>query len=196
MNRVVLIALVATVAACAAAPAPLTDVLDETSGTGHLRPLEPLRFAAARPGLVATGGDFVYFSPLLVNRRGQSRHFFWVAPASTVDRPLAGLRPVDVIAVTVLLDGVPMALDLRPWAEVSPVSPFEVGMFRHGEYAARASASQIARVAAAGTVELRLVDGEGRARRFTADDQNRSAWAALGPATPAAATEPVARRAD
>ncbi len=196
MHRVVTLALIAVVAACAAEPAPLTDVLDEASGTGHVRPLQPLRFAAARPGLVATGGDFVYLSPLLVNRRGQSRHFFWVAPASTVDRPLAGLEPVAVTAVIVLLDGVPMTLDLRPWAEVSPLSPFEVGMFRHGEYAARASASQIGRVAAAGTVELRLIDSEGRARRFTADDQDRSAWASLAPATPAATAEPVARRAE
>lgn len=177
MRSVALLLVTVTICACAnLSDSPLVTETDELSGTTHIKLKRPHRFATARPSLATTGKDFVYLAPVSVSRHGTLRRFLWLAIATTIDHTLTGNRPASTEEIVLVLDGEPMSLDMKPWADVSPFNPYDTGMFVTSQYAIRASQSQLQRIANASDIAVLHADSVGRSTLYSMIDPAPSHW--------------------
>ena len=115
--------------------------------------------------LAAGARDYASIGPIEINRMGERQYFLWIGLASTVDRELAGLVPMDASELVLIVDESPMVLPLITWDTALDISPYVSSAPVYATLAAHTSLDQIHHIANANVVELYfVVDAENTAR--------------------------------
>jgi len=136
-----------------------------------------LGFAASQPQLATSARDYVYVGPVEVNRMGSREHFLWVGVATTIDRNLAGAILPGTNAISFVLDGEPMVLPLQDWSVTGRSSaPYDPPAPLLENLGVAVSVNQIALIARAETLEVRLHLANDRIRRFKPWGGERQGW--------------------
>ncbi len=178
-GRLLLIAvfLPGLLAACATAdPLSSVSVFDQTSGESLMHPPRPVVLLTKRPGLSVVGKDYLALSPVTVSGRGATSTWLWCALSSSIDRTMSGAPAPDVTSIVLLVDDVPMRLDIEPWSEAARQSPFELPADAHESFAARITGSQLRRIANSTNLEAYVADTSARSRPYTLSLDHRSDW--------------------
>ena len=126
--------------------------------------------------LAAGARDYAYIRPIEINRMGIRQYYLWIALASTVDRDLAGLVPMDAVAIALVVDENPMVLPLRKWDTTLDIPPYDSTAPVYATLAAHTSLDQIHRIASANEVELHFIIDTGNATHY---QQWQGAWSSL-----------------
>jgi hypothetical protein len=152
---------------------------DELTGESLLHPALPTTLHAERPGLSVIGKDYLALSPVTVSGRGAPVTYLWCSLSSSIDRAITGAPAPDIDAIVLLVDDVPMALNLEPWAKAATALPFDE---RHGPgiaFAARVTASQLGKIVAARELAAYVVEAGSHSPRFTVAEDTRADWASF-----------------
>jgi len=164
-------------AACAPA-GTLQSRLDETTGLTVVTLKDPL--VLARPTrLSATARDYAYLGPVEINRMGEREHFLWIGLASTLDRARIAEPPPQASTLALVVDGLPMILPLSEWLPELEVAPYSGNTPVYLTLAARASADQIRRIAAAESISVHIVTESGNTLNYRVWRGERPAWSAF-----------------
>lgn len=172
LSSVILASLLAGCAGTAETPA--VSSFDERTGESLVHPALPLTLATAQPGLSAVGRDYLALSPVTVSGRGAPVTYIWLALSSSIDRTLTGAKPPEVRAIVLLLDDVPMTLDLEPWSAAAGSQPFATAS--GDSYAARITNSQLQRIAGAGDLRALLVEPDAQTTTYSLGTDTRASW--------------------
>jgi hypothetical protein len=141
-----LLAATAVIAGCSNGGA-LLEQLDERAGLTLARSREPLVFARTEPRYSRSARDYLYLGPIETNRQGLREYYLWVGVATTLDRGFIAPAASVPRALYLLVDGEPMELPLRPFAELvrrtvaAPSYPTAVPL--RAELAARLTLQQL-----------------------------------------------------
>lgn len=127
---------------------------------------EAVVFARPVRTLAAGARDYAYIGPIEINRMGDRQYYFWIALASTVDRGLAGLVPMDADTVVLLVDESPMVLPLVEWDTTLDIPPYDSTAPIYATLAVHTSLDQIHRIANASAVELHVAADAGSTARY------------------------------
>ena len=159
---------------CASAPV-VESRFDEQTGLTLVWLDEPVVLAYTVPRVATTARDYAYLGPLQLNRLGEIESYVWVGVASTLDRAAIDEQPPALTHLVLLLDGVPMQLQLEPWTEgVEP--PYVIPAPLLFSQQARVAGDQLQRIASARRVEARFTTADGVDRRYTLWRGDYSAW--------------------
>ena len=151
--------------------------LDTDTGVTYVTLARALGFADSQPQLTTSARDYVYLGPVEINRMGARQHFLWVGVATTIDRDLADATWPGTVAISFVLDGEPMVLPLQDWVATSRSStPYDPPAPLLENLGVAVSVDQIALIARAKTLELRLHLANDRIRRFKPWGGNRRQW--------------------
>ena len=151
-------------AGCASAPA-VKSRFDEQTGLTLVWLDEPVVLAHTVPRVATTARDYAYLGPLQLNRMGEIESYVWVGVASTLDRAAINEPPPALTSLVLLLDGVPMRLQLEPWTEgVAP--PYVIPAPLLFSQRARVAGDQLQRIAGARSVVARFTTADGTDRRY------------------------------
>jgi len=156
-------------------PAPSSS-FDATTGELLAHPAAPTTFVAERPGLSAIGRDYLSVSPVTVSGRGAPVTWLWCELSSSIDRDLKGARAPDVDSIVLVVDDVPMALDLEPWSNAASTEPYGPKADAELRYAARVTQSQLDRIVASSMLEAWIVEAHAPSSRYTLDRDSRAGW--------------------
>lgn len=126
--------------------------------------------------LAAGARDYAYIGPIEINRMGTRQYFLWIALASTVDRDLSGLVPMDAVAIALVVDESAMVLPLREWDTTLDSPPYDSTAPIYATLAAHTSLDQINRIATANEVELHFIIDTGNVAHY---QQWQGAWSSL-----------------
>lgn len=91
------------------------EYLDESTSATITRAEAPLVLYNEDPARAANARDYLYVAPLVVNQSGRRECWLWLGSWSTIDRGTSGSGDTQspaIAAVTLLLDGEPMELDM------------------------------------------------------------------------------------
>jgi hypothetical protein len=130
--------------------------------------------------------DYLYLAPVETSTNGTRRHYLWVALGTTVDRAWPWAAPPEAATLLLTLDGLPLALPLDAWSAPEgealysvPAPPYEVRR-------ASVSLDELARIAAAGSIEASVVATDGGVASYELWDGRWADWqgflAAVDPA--------------
>ena len=156
-------------------PAPSSS-FDTTTGELLSHPAAPTTFVAERPGLSAIGRDYLSVSPVTVSGRGAPVTWLWCELSSSIDRDLKGARAPEVDSIVLVVDDVPMALELEPWSSAASAAPYGRTRAPAQSYAARVTQSQLDRIVASSTLEAWTVEADAPSSRYTLDRDSREGW--------------------
>lgn len=126
--------------------------------------------------LASGARDYAYIGPIEINRMGTRHYYLWIALASTVDRDLAGLVPMDAVAIALVVDENPMVLPLQQWDTTLDIPPYDSTAPIYATLAAHTSLDQIERIARANDVEVHFIVDTGNAAHY---QQWHGAWSSL-----------------
>ncbi len=167
-------------AGCAGKPtSPYSQFVDERSGESLTSTIEPTRFVAERPALSRVGKDYLYAAPVRVSGADGPRTYLWFGVGSSIDRRITGAAIPDVSRIVLIVDDMPMTLDLTSWSQVTASDPFALGVEHYTSYGARVTASQLRRIAAAESLRAFVADADSRSPTFVVVDGVHEAWAGL-----------------
>ncbi len=138
----------------------------DSSGLTVVTLTDAIVFARPDRTLAAGARDYAYIGPIEINRMGDRQYYLWIALASTVDRDLAGLDPMDAVALVLVVDESPMVLPLIEWETTLDAPPYVSTTPIYATLAAHTSLDQINRIASANAVELHLLVGAGDTARY------------------------------
>lgn len=156
----------------------LQSRLDESTGLTVVTLPEPL--VLARPTrFSAAARDYAYLGPVEINRGGAREHFLWIGLATTLDRERIAEPLPEASTLALIVDGLPMLLPLSEWNPDLEVPPYAGNTPVYLTLAARASADQIRRVAAAGSISVNIVTKSGKTVPYKVWSGERPGWAAL-----------------
>ena len=181
-------------AGCASRQPAVDASLDRNTGWTVATTRAPALLARGAPRIAHGARDYVYLGPVQVNRMGLHELYLWVGLVSTIDRAPLGEQALAPEALTVVVDGVPMPLQLRPWSEDLPASPYQTPTPPYQILGARLSRDQVDRIANAQQVEVFVAAGNRQAVRYRVWRGDWPRWAGLttdpagGPADSAVAT--------
>lgn len=156
-------------------PAPSSS-FDATTGEMLSHPAAPTTFVAERPGLSAIGRDYLSVSPVTVRGHGAPVTWLWFGLSSSIDRDLKGARAPEVDSIVLVVDDVPMALDLEPWSNAASSAPYGPAAAPELIFAARVTQSQLDRIVASSTLEAWIVEADAPSSRYTLDRDSRAGW--------------------
>ena len=156
-------------------PAPSSS-FDATTGESLSHPAAPTTFVAERPGLSAIGRDYLSVSPVTVSGRGAPVTWLWCGLSSSIDRELKGAQLPEVDSIVLLVDDVPMALELEPWSKAASAPPYGPAAAPELSFAARVTQSQLDRIVASSTLEAWIVDADAPSLRYTLNRDSREGW--------------------
>ena len=169
------VALLSLVSACAGTGRPdAVSSFDERTGESLIHPALPLTLATAQPGLSAVGRDYLALCPVTVSGRGAPVTWIWLSLSSSIDRTITGAPEPDVRSIVLLVDGVPMTLDLEPWSAAAGTQPF--GTVAADSYAARITNTQLQRIAGSGDLRALLVDPDTQTTEYALGTDTRASW--------------------
>ena len=148
----------AAIAGCASDGTPI-ERLDAGTGVTWRAAGRAAVFARTDPRYSRSARDYLYLGPVETNTRGLREYYLWVGIASTLDRGfLAPERPLPV-ALTLLIGGEPVDLDLQPWPGVvgtaARLAPYDPPVTPQLQLGARITASLLERIRAEGIDGLR-----------------------------------------
>lgn len=156
----------------------LQSRLDEATGLTIVTLPEPL--VLARPTRYsAAARDYAYLGPVEINRMGEHEHFLWIGLASTLDRDRIAEAPPEASTLALVIDGLPMLLPLSEWNPDLEVPPYAGNAPVYLTLAARASADQIRRVAAADSISVNIVTKSGKTLSYKVWSGERPTWSAF-----------------
>ncbi len=169
--------LISALGACTTVPG-ISSHFDEDTGLTVVALQEPVVLARAVPRLATAARDYVYLGPVRINRMGSIESYIWVGAASTLDRAAAGEAPPLAAGLVLLLDGVPMQLVLEDWQDqIAP--PYRVSAPLYATRRARVATDQIARIAAAGSIQVYLTSDAGATAAYAPWHGSYGSWAQL-----------------
>ncbi len=164
-------------AACASQP-PLRSQLDE-AGRTWLSVDAPVALSRPAPRFSRAARDYLYVAPVEANSGGMRRHYLWVGFGTTVDRRWPWAALPEARTLLLVLDGTPLTLPLEPWD-----APLGAALYRPPAptYAVRrasVSLDELARIAAAASVEAQVVLGDGAVDTYELWSGSWSDWSAF-----------------
>lgn len=178
--RVVLLISAALVAGCGGGPSVRSST-DSATGVTVVSMSEPIVLARRQPSLAEAARDYLYVGPVGLSERGRYQQYLWLGLASTIDRPLAAVGFPEPRGVVLLLDGVPMTLDIQDWPAQGTL-PYEVSISAQRSLAARVTQSQLHRIANAAEIEAIVELDDGAYDRFARWNGDRRQWSSLSAA--------------
>lgn len=179
--------LVFALGGCASTERAVDSRFDQRTGLTWVTVNEAVVLARATPRLATSARDYAYLGPVEINRMGEREHYLWLGLASTVDRGLAGEQPHPARTLLIIVDALPMALALEPWASATGDPPYVVKTPLYAIHRARVSVDQISRIARAQSVEVHLISEGERSARYELWAGEWPAWTVFAstPGTPA-----------
>lgn len=170
------VALIA-VGGCAGQTGPsLQSDMDERTGVSLTRPAEPLRLAAAQPGLSDIGKDYLLTAPVTVTGMGPTQKYLWFGVGSSVDRRISGALVPQWKSIILVVDGVAMTFDLIAWSEAATSQPYDPTVKLLASYAAKVTDSQVRQISGANTLEAYVTDTSDRSPSYTLVSGDFQAW--------------------
>lgn len=164
----------ALVISCSAEPTT-TSRLD-SSGLTIVTHDDMIMVARLAHKLAAGARDFAYIGPVEINRMGHRDYYFWIGLATTVDRDLVGLAPVNAVALALVVDDEPMIMPLSEWNTSLDVAPYPSTLPIRETLMASTSLDQIHRIAEAESIEIHLIADTDTAVRYQAWQGEWSTW--------------------
>lgn len=174
-HTIACLALVSLLSGCAGTgPSSTVSAFDERTGESLMHPAAPLTLASAQPGLSAIGRDYLALCPVTVSGRGAPATYIWLSLSSSIDRAITGAAVPEVRSIVLLVDDVPMTLELEPWSDAARTQPF--GAPAGASYAARITNSQLQRIAGSNDLRAVLVQPDARTTQYALGDDTRANW--------------------
>jgi hypothetical protein len=158
------------------------SAFDEETGESLTHPPRPVVLQTERPGLSAVGKDYLTLSPVTVSGRGATVTWLWCALSSSIDRDLTGAAAPEVRSLVLIVDDVPMRLDIESWSTAARQEPFRLPVAAHSTFAARITASQLARIATSETLAAYVADDAAEVPAYRLSRDYRSEWGYEGAA--------------
>jgi hypothetical protein len=161
------------------------SAFDDETGESLTHPPRPVMLQTERPGLSAVGKDYLALSPVTVSGRGATATWLWCALSSSIDRGITGAAVPEVRSIILIVDDVPMKLDIEPWSNAARQAPLRQPIEAHTSFAARITASQLARIATSEKLSAYVADGTAEAPAYRLSRDYRSEWGFEGVAAEA-----------
>lgn len=158
------------------------SAFDAETGESLSHPPRPVVLQMERPGLSAVGKDYLSLSPVTVSGRGATATWLWCALSSSIDRGITGVAAPEVRSIVLVVDDVPMKLDIEPWSNAARQAPFHLPIEAHTSFAARMTESQLARIATSEKLFAYVADGGAEASAYRLSGDYRSEWGFEGEA--------------
>jgi hypothetical protein len=152
------------------------SAFDEESGESLTHPPRPIVLQTERPGLSAVGKDYLSLSPVTVSGRGATVTWLWCALSSSIDRGITGAAAPEVRSIVLIVDDVPMKLDIGAWSTAARQEPFRLPIAAHTTFAARITASQLERIATSETLSAYVADDAAEAPAYRLSRDYRNEW--------------------
>ena len=174
------LALALALAVCAgcASRAPLRSQLDETGRT-WLSADAPVALSRPAPRFSRAARDYLYLAPVEANNGGARRQYLWVALGTTVDRRWPWAAPPEAQTLLLVLDGTPLTLPLEPWDGQLGQGLYRPPAPAYAVRRASVSLDELARIAAARSVEAQVVRADGAADAYELWSGSWSKWSAF-----------------
>ena len=161
-----------------ASHAPPRSRLDE-AGRTWVSVEAPVAFARAAPRFSDAARDYLYLAPVETNHGGTRRHYLWVGLGTTVDRRWPWGAPPDAQALLLVLDGTPLTLPLEPWDAQLGEGLYRPPAPTYAVRRASVSLDEIARIAAATSVEALVVARDGGTASYELWNGHWAEWGAF-----------------
>lgn len=166
--------------ACSGGPSVRSST-DSATGVTVVSMSEPVVLARQQRNLAEAARDYLYLGPVGLSERGRYQQYLWLGLGSTIDRSLAAVSFPDPTTVVLILDGVPMALNIEDWPAEGTL-PYDVSVETELSLAARVTQSQLQRIAIANEVEAVVELDGGAFHRFVRWTGDRNQWSSLSAA--------------
>ncbi len=178
LRRAATIGAALLVLAGCASQSPLHSRLDE-AGRTWLSADAPL--ALSRPALrfSRAARDYLYLAPVEANQGGTRRQYLWVGLGTTVDRRWPWAAPPEAQTLLLVLDGTPLTLALEPWDAQLGAELYRTPAPTYAVRRASVSRDELARIAAATSVEAQVVVRDGAVDRYELWSGRWSDWSAF-----------------
>ena len=164
-------------AACAG-HSPLHSQLDETGRT-WVAADAPVALSRAAPRFSRAARDYLYLAPVEANTGGTRRHYLWVGLGTTVDRRWPWAAPPEAQTLLLVLDGTPLTLPLEPWDAQLAARLYRPPAPTYAVRRASVSLDELARIAAAASVEAQVVVRDGAVDTYELWSGSWSDWSAF-----------------
>ncbi len=163
---------------CAAGKPILTEHLDERTGVTITFLDAPLTLTRDAPDLAVGSRDYAFVGPVEVNRMGKRSYFLWIGMASTVDRGRTREAPLEPIALSMFIRGVPLVIELDHWESDQEQPYYGTAVPVHSTHRAAVSLDVIKLLAGEETLRIGLAD-ETDIWQFSTWNGTPQAWLAL-----------------
>jgi len=161
-----------------ASHAPLRSQLDETGRT-WLSVDAPVALSRAAPRFSRAARDYLYLAPIESDNGGTRRHYLWVGLGTTVDRRWPWAAPPEAQTLLLVLDGTPLTLSLEPWDVQMGAGLYRPPAPTYAVRRASVSLDELARIAAAASVEALVVARDGGTLSYELWNGHWSTWGAF-----------------
>ncbi len=165
-------------AGCAAGKPLLTEHLDERTGVTITFLDAPLTLARDAPDLAVGSRDYAFVGPVEVNRMGQRSYYLWIGMASTVDRGRAREAPLEPIALSMFVRGVPLVIELDRWEDDQEQPFYGTAVPVYSTHRAAVSLDVIKLLAGEETLRIGLAD-EADTWQYSTWNGTPEAWLAF-----------------
>jgi hypothetical protein len=164
-------------AACANQPS-LRSQLDE-AGRTWLAADAAVALARPAPRFSRAARDYLYLAPVEANTGGTRRHYLWVGLGTTVDRRWPWAAPPKAQTLLLVLDGTPLTLPLEAWDAQIAADLYRPPAPTYAVRRASVSLDELARIAAATSVEAQIVGEDGAVDTYELWSGSWSDWSAF-----------------
>jgi len=161
-----------------ASRAPLRSQLDE-AGRTWLSAETPVALSRPAPRFSRAARDYLYLAPIEVNNGGTRSHYLWVGFGTTVDRRWPWAVPPEAQTLLLVLDGTPLTLPLADWDAQIGAALYRPPAPTYAVRRASVSLDELARIAAATSVEAQVVTRDGAADAYQLWSGRWSDWSAF-----------------
>ena len=158
--------------------APLRSQLDEVGRT-WLSAETPVALSRPAPRFSRAARDYVYLAPVEANNGGTRSHYLWVGFGTTVDRRWPWAVPPEAQTLLLVLDGTPLTLPLEDWDAQIGAGLYRPPAPTYAVRRASVSLDELARIAAATSVEAQVVARDGAADAYQLWSGRWSDWSAF-----------------
>jgi len=164
-------------AGCANQPS-LRSHLDE-AGRTWLSADAPVALSRPAPRFSRAARDYLYLAPVEANNAGTRRQYLWVGLGTTVDRRWPWAAPPEAQTLLLVLDGTPLTLPLEPWDAQQAEGLYRPKAPTYAVRRASVSLDELARIAAAASVEAQVVRSDGAVDTYELWSGGWSDWSAF-----------------
>ncbi len=157
---------------------PLRSQLDE-AGRTWLSADAPVALSRPAPRFSRAARDYLYLAPVEANNGGTRRHYLWVGLGTTVDRRWPWAAPPEAQTLLLVLDGTPLTLPLEAWEPQVGAGLYRPPAPTYALRRASVSLDELARIAAATSVEAQVVGVDGAVDTYELWSGRWSDWSAF-----------------